>query len=373
MPRSRDPELRVPGRADSRNGRLEVPNGDVRPPAAASSLSTEGCTPSAHGAAAAALPPRAAQRERLRTATRRALPHPPSRRPPPCRTPAPRAPCASLAIRCTSSSSSSRRAHRAVTRPSHPSNDAAVTCTTPPAATTSSSSVGSSWTSRIALRMRDHRHDPVLAQPRAHARQIGGPGRVRHLEQQQPGLPPSPNRVRGHRRRALEPVECDLCAAPHLDRDPCLLDSRPHELERPLHRARRGREVVPHVRRRTHHANTALGHRSGHLERRVEVGGAVVQPRQHVAVEVDHGRTVRILRTSASPKSQAGRCCSSTASCPLRIRTGVWAPVPHVVSSCRRLLTGHPSLNGEVIVAATRHRRASDAGKRAVRTRRRDR
>ena len=36
--------------------------------------------------------------------------------------------------------------------------------------------------------MRDHRHDPVLPQPRAHARQVGGPGRVRHLEQHQAGV-----------------------------------------------------------------------------------------------------------------------------------------------------------------------------------------
>ena len=136
--------------------------------------------------------------------------------------------------------------------------------------------------------MRDHRHDPVLPQPRAHARQVGGPGRVRHLEQHQarvateteprphPGIEPR------------QPVERELGAAPHLDRDPRLRDSRLHELERSLHRARRGREVVPHVRRRAHHANPALRHRSGHLERGVEVGGAVVEPGQDVAVKVDH-------------------------------------------------------------------------------------
>ena len=60
------------------------------------------------------------------------------------------------------------------------------------------------------------------------------------------------------------------------------------------------------MRRGTHHANTALGHGSGHLERRVEVERAVVQPRQNVAVEVDHWRTVRLLPNLGIPPKRDG-------------------------------------------------------------------
>ena len=56
--------------------------------------------------------------------------------------------------------------------------------------------------------------------------------------------------------------------------------------------------VVPDVGRRDHHLDPGIRGRARHRHAEVEVDGAVVEAREDVAVEVDHGRTPRLITGS---------------------------------------------------------------------------
>jgi hypothetical protein len=113
---------------------------------------------------------------------------------------------------------------------------------------------------------------------------------VRVLEQDEPRVAaePEPGEVAGL--EPLEPAECDLRAATDVERQALAGDGLAYKLERCLHLGGRRRVVLADVRRAGHDANAVGNERPRDRERRVDVLHAVVEPRQDVAVEVDHAR-----------------------------------------------------------------------------------
>jgi hypothetical protein len=96
-------------------------------------------------------------------------------------------------------------------------------------------------------------------------------------------------------------VHVDLRAAHDLERDPRDRQRRAHVGEPQLDLRRLRRHVPAHVRRggdrRDARAHVQLRHR----ERAAEVGRAVVDPRQQVAVQVDHAAPDDRARGGAAP------------------------------------------------------------------------
>ena len=128
----------------------------------------------------------------------------------------------------------------------------------------------------------------------------GGPERerpapVRKLQQEiAPGLcdrqPPEL-----HRRNRPEEAEVDLGAVDDLDGDALLGEVGPDLGDGFLHHLGRRRVVVPHVRCGGEHRDPLCGRIQRQLPRLVQRARSVVDPREHVRVEIDHAETIVAL------------------------------------------------------------------------------
>jgi ATP-binding cassette subfamily B protein len=100
-------------------------------------------------------------------------------------------------------------------------------------------------------------------------------------------------------REPVEPRPRDLAAGKHLEREPPGRERLAEQRERRLHRLRRRREVVADVRRAGEHRHPVGERRVRQLERVLQAAAPVVEPGQHVTVEVDHGRRAVVRRIAA--------------------------------------------------------------------------
>ena len=131
--------------------------------------------------------------------------------------------------------------------------------------------------------MREHRGDARRAEREQPRREVERPAVVRRLDEEVArvaGEAEAPQLLQ----RPVELLERDLAARdePHDG-----AGRLPHARKRLLHLLGPSRIVVAHVRRRREHLDPVGRCRTADLEGLIEVHGAVVHTRQHMAVEVD--------------------------------------------------------------------------------------
>ena len=143
----------------------------------------------------------------------------------------------------------------------------------------------------VPLGVGEHRREALVAQREQHVGKLEGPAVVRRLDEQVPtAAEPEPPQLL--RRQLHRPVERDLAAGPHLQRDPGRLELGPELRDPQFHRLGARGPVVAHVWRAGDHGDPVLQGSPRDVDAVGEGARAVVDPGQDVRVQVDHRSTI---------------------------------------------------------------------------------
>ncbi len=140
----------------------------------------------------------------------------------------------------------------------------------------------------ISLWMRKHDAEPPELEVEDEVGELQWPAEVRELEQQERGVAAEPEPAEIGVVEPRRVLEVELSSRQHLDWDRGLTSSTTHLGDTELHLPRRGRIVLPHVRSGCDLPDAVVVRRAEQVEALGNRLHAVVDPRKHVRMQVDH-------------------------------------------------------------------------------------